>query len=61
VALKGWPFSSYICNLGDLRFDDFKTLWMALSRGVCKWVALTLEEVAAQKVDNKLCVANNIP
>ena len=61
VALKGWPFPSRICNPGDLRYDDLKTLWTALSHGVCKWVALTPEEVAAQKVDNELRVANNIP
>ena len=53
VALVGWPLDGRVCNPGHLGCSDLNTLSDALSRGVCKWVALTPEEAAARRIDNQ--------
>ncbi len=58
VALDGWPLPGRVRNPGDLSSDDMKTLLKALTRGVCKWISLTPEEVSARKLSNQQCVAN---
>ena len=58
VALDGWPLHGHVCNPGTLSSSDMNTLWKALACSVCKWVALTPEELSAQKIDNQHCVAN---
>jgi len=58
VALDGWPLCSRVCNPGSLSCYEANTLKDALASGACKWVTLTLEEVAARKVDNWHRVAN---
>src|SRR5260221_13561265 len=58
VALDGWPIPGRICNPGDLNCGDMNKLRKALTRGVCKWVTLTPEEVSARQIDNQQCAAN---
>jgi hypothetical protein len=58
VALDGWPLPGCVQNPGDLNTNNMSILSNALSRGICKWVALTPEEVSARKLYNQQCVAN---
>jgi hypothetical protein len=58
VALDGWPFPGRICNPGGLSTYDGDTLMTALTRGVCKWIILTPEEVSARWIDNQSRTAN---
>ena len=58
VALEGWPLPGHVSNPGNLNSNDMNTLWKALNRGMCKWVALTPEELSACKIDNQHCAAN---
>lgn len=55
VALDGWPIDGHICNPGGLGCKDTTTLRDALARGVCKWITLTEEEVAARQIYNQQC------
>src|SRR5712691_9541713 len=55
VALDGWPLDSRVCNPGGLGCDDSATLRDALTRGACKWIMLTDEEVVAQQIYNQQC------
>jgi len=58
VALDSWPIHGRICNPGGLSTYDCDTLMTALTRGVCKWVTLTPEEVSACWIDNQQHAAN---
>jgi len=55
VALNGWPLDSHVCNPGDLGCDNSATLKHALTRGACKWITLTDEEVVAWQIYNLQC------
>jgi len=58
VALDRWPLRSCVCNPDTLSSSNMNTLWKALAYTVCKWVALTPEELSARKIDNQHQVAN---
>jgi hypothetical protein len=58
VALDGWPLPGRVCNPGNLNSNDMNILSKALTRGMCKWITLTPEEVSARKLYNQQCVAN---
>ena len=58
VALDKWPLPGRVSNPGHLSVVDLNIVSKALTRGVCKWVALTPEELLARKLDNQQRVEN---
>jgi hypothetical protein len=52
MALVGWPLGGCICNPRTLPSDDALVLKNALANKTCRWVKLSVQQLADQKASN---------